>query len=185
MASDIRPEIEDREIWDFDVDAPAGQMARLSFSELESIPAEYEVYLIDRSKLRSIDLRLENDYAFTPVTNHSKFAIIIGSKAAVEEELQAIVPKEFILGSNYPNPFNPQTVIPFELAEAGRLTITIYNILGEEIRTLFHGSLETGRHQFTWDGTNQAGQRCPSGIYLYHVNGDNGIKATKRMVLMK
>ncbi|MBN1408868.1 MAG: T9SS type A sorting domain-containing protein [Calditrichaceae bacterium] len=185
MASDIRPDIADKEIWNFDVEAPAGDKARLSFTDLENIPAEYEVYLIDRSKLRSIDLRLESDYVFTPVTSHSKFAVIIGNETAVEEELQAIIPKEFILGSNYPNPFNPETVIPIELAEAGRLKIIIYNILGEEVRTLFQGSLETGRYQFTWDGTNQAGKRCPSGIYLYHVQGDNGIKATKRMVLMK
>ncbi|MEJ2544929.1 MAG: hypothetical protein P8Y99_12755, partial [Calditrichaceae bacterium] len=83
MGSDVRPKIEDREIWDFDVDAPAGQTARLSFPDIENIPAEYEVYLIDRSKLRSINLRLERNYTFTPVTNHSKFAIIIGSQAAV------------------------------------------------------------------------------------------------------
>ncbi len=185
MTSDIRPEIEEKEIWVFDVDAPAGQKARLSFYNVENIPAEFDVYLIDRSKLRTIDLRLKNEYTYTPVTDHSKFTIIIGNESAVKEELQSVIPKEFVLGNNYPNPFNPETVIPIELPEAVKISLKIYNILGEEVRTLFHGPLETGRHQFTWDGTNHVGQRCPSGIYLYHMEGNNGFKVSRRMILMK
>jgi photosystem II stability/assembly factor-like uncharacterized protein len=185
MTSDIRPKIAEKEIWDFDVDVPSDQKARLSFSGVENIPAEFKVYLIDRTKLRTIDLRLENQYIFTAITDHCKFAIIIGNEIAVEQELQSIIPMKFVLGSNYPNPFNPETVIPIELPEASEISLKIYNILGEEVRTLFHGSLETGRHLFTWDGTNQAGQRCPSGIYLYHMEGQNGFKASRRMILIK
>ena len=71
------------------------------------------------------------------------------------------------------------------MTEAGEINLKIYNLLGEEVRTLYSGSLETGRHLFTWDGTNQAGQRCPSGIYLYHVQINQGFKASNRMILMK
>jgi hypothetical protein len=133
MTSDIRPKIAEKEIWDFDVDVPSDQKARLSFSGVENIPAEFKVYLIDRTKLRTIDLRLENQYIFTAITDHCKFAIIIGNEIAVEQELQSIIPMKFVLGSNYPNPFNPETVIPIELPEASEISLKIYNILGEEV----------------------------------------------------
>ena len=185
LTSDIRLAIEDKEIWDFDVESPAGQEAQLSFIDVAELPANFDIYLIDKNKLKTIDLRLENEYTFKPVTDHSKFAIIVGVESAIEEELRLIVPAEFILGNNYPNPFNPETVIPVELPEAGEISLKIYNLLGEEISTLYQGSLETGRHLFKWNGTNQAGQRCPSGIYLYQVEGNQGFKASNRMIMIK
>ncbi|MEJ2053178.1 MAG: FlgD immunoglobulin-like domain containing protein [Calditrichaceae bacterium] len=71
------------------------------------------------------------------------------------------------------------------MPDPGKISIKIYNLLGEEIFTLFKGSLDTGRHLFTWNGTNIKGQKCPSGVYIYQVTAQNGFKASNKMILMK
>ena len=185
LASDIRPAFTDKAVWDFDADVNKGETVSLAFNGIEDVPANYKVCLIDKNKLKSIDLKLSDEYNYIPSTNHSRFAIVIGTESAVANEIRSIIPEKFVLGNNYPNPFNPETFIPLELPEGTEVTLKIYNLLGEEIRTLHKGYLDTGRHIFKWNGTNQSGQRCPSGVYLYRIEGKQGFKASNKMILMK
>ena len=88
------------------------------------------------------------------------------STAVLEE--QARQPVGFRLGANYPNPFNPQTWIPFNLpADSNPVQLRVYNLLGQPIRTLLAGPLSCGSHVVPWDGRDQAGQVVSSGLYLY------------------
>ena len=88
------------------------------------------------------------------------------STAVLEE--QARQPVGFRLGANYPNPFNPQTWIPFNLpADSNPVQLRVYNLLGQPIRTLMAGPLSSGSHVVPWDGRDQAGQVVSSGLYLY------------------
>jgi hypothetical protein len=80
------------------------------------------------------------------------------------------VPSGYALLQNYPNPFNPSTVIKFRLPVAADAKLTIYNVLGQTVSTLFSGSLSEGEHSFEWNGQNESGQVVQSGIYFYRLD---------------
>ena len=74
------------------------------------------------------------------------------------------------LGANYPNPFNPATIIPFAVpAEAGEVDLTIYNVLGQPVRHLWNGLLAVGEYRLIWDGRDEQGQPVAAGVYLYQL----------------
>ena len=94
-----------------------------------------------------------------------------------------VVPKQFSLYQNYPNPFNPSTNIKFDLPEASKVRIDVYNILGEKIAELLNKTIETGFHQVEFNGSNLS-----SGTYIYRIeafsSGQNFVQ-TKKMLLLK
>jgi hypothetical protein len=94
------------------------------------------------------------------------------------------IPKKFALGQNYPNPFNPVTMIRFEIPKASEVKITVYNILGERVKTLVSGYFPAGSSSVQWNGTNEAGIRVCSGIYVYQMIAGNTV-ITRRMILIK
>lgn len=85
----------------------------------------------------------------------------------------------YSLEQNFPNPFNPETVIRFALPVAGNVDITVYNSLGQKVMTLFNGQREAGYHQITFDGA-----KLSSGSYIYTIKAGN-FTATRKMMLMK
>ncbi|MDD5581895.1 MAG: T9SS type A sorting domain-containing protein [Candidatus Marinimicrobia bacterium] len=101
----------------------------------------------------------------------------------VDEEIAGI-PEIFELRQNYPNPFNPSTTIEFSIPERSDVTMTIYNILGQAVRTFHVGTQNTGTYRIIWDGTNDFGMTVSTGIYFYTVKAGNH-SATKKMVYMK
>ncbi len=92
--------------------------------------------------------------------------------------------RNYQLNQNYPNPFNPTTQISYSLKKAGRVMITIYNALGEKVRTLVNEQKAPGTYKVMWDATSDAGVRVPSGVYYYSLHVNN-FKATRQMILMK
>ncbi len=94
------------------------------------------------------------------------------------------VPRKFALLQNYPNPFNPETTIRFDLPKHSHVTLIIYNVLGQEIKTLFEGPKTTGTHSIKWDGKDALGRNVSSGIYLYRLETGNFIEV-KKMVLSR
>ena len=88
------------------------------------------------------------------------------------------------LAQNYPNPFNPQTTIAFTLKDRGAVTLKVYNVNGELVRTLANESRTAGSYTLTWDGHNDAGQPVSSGVYFYKLVTSN-FSQTKKMVLLK
>ncbi|MDI6792934.1 MAG: S8 family serine peptidase [bacterium] len=98
-------------------------------------------------------------------------------------------PKATILSQNYPNPLNPETWIPFSLAEKDHVSIRIYNLSGQLIRTLDLGELEPGRYLSKdeaayWDGKDEAGNEVASGAYLYQLQ-TNAATSTRKMIILK
>ena len=87
--------------------------------------------------------------------------------------------QEFIIGQNFPNPFNPSTQISVEVVEASEFEIVVYGLEGQEVAVLFQGYLAQGEYQFTFDGSE-----LPSGIYLYKISSPN-FNQTKKMILAK
>jgi len=88
---------------------------------------------------------------------------------------------EFALHENYPNPFNPTTTLRFDLPEASNLTLTIYNILGQKIKTFNMQSTSAGHHALKWNATNDYGDPVGAGVYLYQLHTKDFVK-TRKMV---
>ena len=91
----------------------------------------------------------------------------------LEQLLTALTPKETTLLPNYPNPFNPETWIPYQLAEPANVTVSIYSADGKLIRTLSLGDQPVGIYESRnraayWDGRNELGESVASGVYLLH-----------------
>jgi hypothetical protein len=96
---------------------------------------------------------------------------------------KASAPEIFALGQNFPNPFNPSTVIPFTLEKAGIVDLSVYSVMGQKIRTLVSGSLAAGEHSVVWNGRDNFGRSAAAGIYLYCIQSDSRIE-TKKMLLL-
>ena len=94
-------------------------------------------------------------------------------------------PEVYALNDNYPNPFNPETTIKYQLPEAGLVTLEVYNMLGQVVKTLVSENQTAGRKTVQWDATNDNGQSLSSGMYFYHVEAGEGFQDTKKMLLLK
>ena len=196
FATDIRPEFEASESWEFDVRATSRQSAQLAFTGIKRIPAHFEIYLIDASRAQSVNLREDSLYHFTPAVELIKFKVVVGRKENVQEQLSSLtLPKEFALGPNYPNPFlseaksrsagNPSTTISVVVPLASEIELKVYDILGKEVKTLYHGALAAGRYWFSWDGRNAAGSNVVTGVYLYRLNTNTGVSLLGKMILIR
>ncbi|MCP4724899.1 MAG: T9SS type A sorting domain-containing protein, partial [bacterium] len=94
------------------------------------------------------------------------------------------VPVEYELVGNYPNPFNPETKIEIKLEQAVYVELKIYNVSGQEVRSLANRTFEEGLHYIIWDGTNNRGKAVGSGVYIYTMKAGGQYKA-KKMTLIR
>ena len=96
-----------------------------------------------------------------------------------------IIPITNQLYSNFPNPFNPTTTISFDIAQASSfVTLDIYNIKEQKVKTLVNDDLEVGKHTILWDGKDDSGKSVSSGIYFYKMKTAK-YTSTRKMILMK
>ncbi len=94
-------------------------------------------------------------------------------------------PAVFSLAANYPNPFNPQTTIQYALPQAADVGLTVYNVLGQPIRTLVAEHQAAGRYAVEWDATNDSGHSVSSGMYFYRLQAGGDFLDIKKMLLLK
>jgi hypothetical protein len=109
---------------------------------------------------------------------HRSNAVDLGT-AAIK-----LLPKAYTLKQNFPNPFNPTTVIRYALPEASSVRLEVYNTLGQVVRTLVAAEQEGGAYRVTWDGRNEYGQEMATGVYIYRLVAGE-FDTTKRMLLIK
>lgn len=109
--------------------------------------------------------------------------------ANLQQVLMWLIPKHTTLLANYPNPFNPETWIPYQLAEPAKVSVRIYNVNGGVVRTLDMGHQSAGIYQQRnraayWDGKNGVGEPVASGVYFYTLTADD-FTATRKMLIRK
>jgi hypothetical protein len=129
---------------------------------------------------------------FTGKTNKSYIIeVTVGKKATVDKQAKSMLftPPKFALLQNFPNPFNPETWIPYQLAKTVSVTIRIYDQKGRIIRTLDFGNQQAGSYvtkdkAACWDGKNEHGERVASGIYFYQLKAGN-FSAVRKMMILK
>ena len=120
----------------------------------------------------------------TVEADNAPFSITIDGANALSAYLEGLIPDEFALHQNYPNPFNPVTTLRYDLPETDFVNITIYDMLGREVKTLINQTQDAGYRSVIWDATNDYGKPVSAGIYLYQIQAGEYI-STKKMVLLK
>jgi hypothetical protein len=111
-------------------------------------------------------------------------ALDVDVEGETGEEAEAVLPKEFALKQNAPNPFNPSTSISYDLPKACNVQLDIYNVLGQKVKTLVSGYQEAGSQTIFWDGSNSSGSPVASGVYFYRISAGE-FNATKKMMMLK
>ncbi len=100
------------------------------------------------------------------------------------EPVETAPPLAFSLRQNYPNPFNPETTIAFSVPRTAKVRITVYNVLGQPLRTLANARFAAGQYRLIWDGTTDDGRAVASGVYLLRMSAE-GFIATRRLLLVR
>ncbi len=103
----------------------------------------------------------------------------VSKVTAIDESGKVNTPKTFML-QNYPNPFNPTTVISYQLPVTGFVNLTVYNALGQNVRTLVNDKQQAGRHSVTFDASG-----LTSGVYVYRLSTSAGVTIAKKMIVLK
>jgi len=137
-----------------------------------------------------------NDYD-PAYSNNGKYIAFAGYESAViaspetdsnDSQLKIteteLIPDEVALLKNYPNPFNPETEIRFQIPEDARVVIKVYNSLGQEVLTLSDANYSAGVHSVRWNGTDNFGNAVPSGVYFYQMNSGS-FNQVRKMILVK
>ena len=154
-------------------DATTDEIALALIVNIEFAEAPLETMLIHKTDGTTYEIgtALIIDISFSGITSIEDAS-----------ELISEIPIRFL--ENFPNPFNPNTTISFELKESGLTKIEIYNVKGEKIKTLLNKTLPTGSHEVEWKGLNEKGKTIPSGVYFYKLSV-NGKQKTNKMLLLK
>ena len=155
--------------------AGAGGTAPLTYSLSPALPAGLSFDPITRTIAGTPQAEGAPIYTYT-VTD--------ATGASVAMLLQTR-PAAFALTSNYPNPFNPATTIQYALPEAADVQLTVYNVVGQVVRTLVAEHQSAGRYLVTWDATDDNGHSLSSGVYLYRLQAGGEFHAVKKMLLFK
>ena len=159
-------------------------------STLEGKPVGWR-YFGTNYKLVVFDFPLYYMNAASAEAGLRQALVEMGEVTSVDEGDKALVPADFRLYQNFPNPFNPSTEIRFDLPVESRVTLKIYNLLGEEVHVLSNEEWPSGSHVLTWDGTAISGRPVSSGVYFYSIkvspkNRDGeALVQVRRMMFLK
>jgi len=96
-----------------------------------------------------------------------------------DDDNPSVLPEDYSLGQNHPNPFNPVTTFTFSLPRASNISLEIYNIIGQTIAVAASGNYPAGVHEVNWEAVD-----LPSGVYFYRLLADD-YKETRKMILLK
>lgn len=107
-----------------------------------------------------------------------------GTVSLASRNPAAALPTTYELSQNIPNPFNPTTQIMFALPQAGKVNLSIYNVLGQHVKNLVDDYMGAGFQTVTWDGTDYAGHQVASGVYFYRLTAGQ-FSDTRKMMLLK
>ncbi len=107
--------------------------------------------------------------------------LTIDTVSAVNDGVE-IPPRTSCIAAVYPNPFNPRTVVEFEIAEPGLITLAIYDLGGRLVQSLGSGVWSAGRHRLIWDGKDRGGQTVPTGTYFCRLSSAQGTHTRKLML---
>ncbi len=173
----------DEQVFNIELKSVPGEPTYLNIAGLDAF-MDQEVYLFDDELGRAYNLHEDAQVMIEPAQETSKLRLLMGSKDFIASEVDALTPKGFKLQQSYPNPFVDQTTIEYALPDPDFVSLEIYNVIGQRVRTLVHTDQDAGYHQVAWDGTSDTGEPVASGLYLY-VFRSSTHQATERLVRVR
>jgi hypothetical protein len=186
---DIR-KLDKSAIWKIAISSEQPKTVKLMWKQLYSLPKGYELFLVDEAADKTIDLSKESSYLLKNFSGSRKFYLIASFKGAgIPDSLARAIVTKTELGQNFPNPFNPETWIPFKLSEESLVLLKIYSASGKLIRRIYLGRMPVGIYTskdkaIYWDGKNDMGESVSSGVYFYQLGAGNR-RLTKKMIVRK
>lgn len=190
FSTDFRPISNDGEFWDFKIFASrTNEEMNLQFSIDGNFASDNKIFLVDLITERVIDVSSNgNSYFFKTKKgeNERNFRLIVGSKNYAEQNSFGIplVPIQYKLEQNFPNPFNGSTKISYTLSHSANVKIYIYNLLGQIVKIIDDGFHPIGKYTVAWNGKNNIGEIVASGIYFYKISTEEFV-AQKKMIYLK
>ena len=191
VTKDYRGESDTLQVWDLVLDSEVDQEIATMKLNINGDIGNNVLWFIDMQNGDSYDLHQTGFLALSIGLGSDQFSnkykLIYGDEdeaGSLVKDIVALIPKEFSLGHNYPNPFNPSTTIPFTITEPGLAVVTIYDISGREIRQILNESLRSGFYSTIWDGKNSNGVPVSSGVYYYGLKTKT-FNSFKKMILIK
>ena len=155
--------------------AASGGTAPLTYSLSPALPAGLAFDAVTRTIAGTPQEAAETAYTY---------AVTDANGATTSLALQTL-PTTFALADNFPNPFNPATTIKYALPQAADVELTVYNVVGQPVRTLVAEHQSAGRYAVEWDATDNSGHSLSSGIYFYHLQAGGELPKVKKMLLLK
>ncbi|MDP3149936.1 MAG: FISUMP domain-containing protein [Ignavibacteria bacterium] len=179
-----RKEIGEGTQFDFTARNSSTQQVQITVNGIEFFP-ESETYLLDKLYNKFTNLKEKSVFTLPQQMGKRSYALLVGSQSFIQERKAAIIPTEYLLYQNFPNPFNPATTIAFGLPKESNVTLTLYNMLGEVILKNELGSKVSGYHELLLDLSSKT-----SGVYFYAIqanalDGSKNFREVKKMMLLK
>lgn len=166
--------------------AGKGPIARLKFTVADTA-ANQQIPIDTAAYLGIVTLAVTTTSAeggFTFVPQFAPGDITVDISTDVEDDTDPALPTEFALRQNYPNPFNPSTTIEFSLPHSAPVTLEVFNLLGQQVRTVLNETRSAGVHRITFDAVNDNGTALASGVYFYRLRAGSAT-LTRKMTLLK
>ncbi|MGB9561486.1 MAG: T9SS type A sorting domain-containing protein, partial [bacterium] len=154
---------------------------RLTWS-LVRIPAGMKAYLFDKSSNLLIDLQESDDYVFTMGTGERYMTLLVREEATGLPMPQAELPREISLFA-YPNPFNTTLNIRYTIPKASDVEISLYNMMGENVRTLVRAHADAGSYMIVWDCKDDSGKPVGTSIYFIRFRVGNEVKVFRSVLI--
>jgi len=159
----------------------ADECHTISFGVLANSSIISDTIVAFRAYPEALNCQNQPEYCIDGDTLTFEVPIVV---QVISAEPEPFTPEEFVLHQNYPNPFNPVTTLRYDLPENGHVNITVYDMLGREVKTLINQTQDAGYRSVIWNATNDYGKPVSAGIYLYQIQAGEYI-STKKMVLLK
>jgi len=195
---DVRPALGEGHSWRFSIDlmgADAGEAAEvdLAFTNLESLPDGISAVLFDRELLQGLPVTAGTRFSLVArgasrTRESGRFMLAVGTEEFLDraaDTMTQLPPTRTVLLQNAPNPFNPSTVIHYELAEDGMVRLSVYDLRGRRVRELVSQRQDAGRYQVLWDGRDGHGAGVGAGVYFARLGAGDDVAITIKMILVK
>jgi hypothetical protein len=183
----VKPPTDEGHFWDFLLTSSIAGRAHVALTQSGEVPAGFSIFVLDNDRFMMIPIE-ENSF-LAEVENAAEvrsFRVIIGTGQFAEANSGGIplVPLSYLLEQNFPNPFNPETTIRYQLSERTHVLLEVFNILGQRVKTLVNEEQVTGLYSAIWRGDNIAGSPVGSGVYFYRLTTREFV-STRKLVLIR
>tara|TARA_B100000029_G_scaffold497744_1_gene565674 strand:- start:6794 stop:9517 length:2724 start_codon:yes stop_codon:yes gene_type:complete len=180
--------------WPFVVKTNQEGHVSLDFEWTETLPSDWNLLLVDKVLKSVVDLRSNSTYSFACACDEDgrDFVIITGPPSYTQEVMNDynVLPTDYELSQNFPNPFNAVTTLRFSVPEESSVSIAVYDLLGEKITILSDRMMYgAGNHAIIWDGRDYNGKLMSTGVYFYRMEAFKGGKAiyqdARKLIMLK